>query len=44
VLQLYRQAKTTEEKKALLRTLTTMDDDAAVDAIEAELNKKGNPQ
>ena len=33
---------TTEEKKALLRTLTTMDDDAAVNAIEAELDKKGN--
>jgi len=25
-----------------LRTLTTMNDDAAVNAIEAELDKKGN--
>jgi hypothetical protein len=39
VLQLYRQAKTTDEKKALLRTLATMNDDAAIDAIEAELDK-----
>ncbi|HEX5122475.1 MAG TPA: HEAT repeat domain-containing protein [Rhodanobacteraceae bacterium] len=39
VLQLYRQAKTTDEKKVLLRTLATMNDDAAIDAIEAELDK-----
>lgn len=39
MLQLYRQAKTTDEKKALLRTLATMNDDAAIDAIEAELDK-----
>jgi hypothetical protein len=44
VLQLYRQAKTTDEKKALLRMLSTMDDDAAISAIQDELDKKGNPR
>jgi HEAT repeat protein len=39
VLKLYRNAKTTDEKKALLRLLSMMGDDAAIDAIEAELNK-----
>jgi outer membrane protein assembly factor BamD (BamD/ComL family) len=39
VLKLYRNAKTTDEKKSLLRLLSMMDDDAAIDAIEAELNK-----
>lgn len=43
VLELYRNAKTVEEKKALLRMLTTMGDDAAIDAIEAELDKAGKP-
>lgn len=39
VLKLYRNAKTTDEKKSLLRLLSMMGDDAAIDAIEAELNK-----
>jgi outer membrane protein assembly factor BamD (BamD/ComL family) len=43
VLGLYRAAKTTDEKKALLRILTSMGDDAAIDAIEATLDKSGNP-
>jgi hypothetical protein len=43
VLALYRNAKSVDEKKALLRTLTAMDDDAAIDAIEAELDKPGKP-
>jgi hypothetical protein len=43
VLDLYRAAKTTDEKKALLRILTSMGDDAAIDAIEATLDKSGNP-
>jgi hypothetical protein len=41
VLTLYRNAKSVDEKKVLLRTLTTMGDDAAIDAIEAELDKPG---
>ena len=40
VLALYRAAKTTEEKRALLRTLTTMDGDAALEAIDAALEGK----
>jgi len=43
VLELYRNAKSVDEKKALLRTLTTMGDDAAIDAIESELDKAGKP-
>jgi len=40
MLQLYRQAKTREEKQALMRMITTMGgEDAALDLIEAELNK-----
>jgi HEAT repeat protein len=39
VLDLYRSAKSIEEKKALLRTLTVMGDDAAIDAIESEIDK-----
>lgn len=39
VLDLYRSAKSVEEKKALLRTLTVMGDDAAIDAIESEIDK-----
>jgi HEAT repeat protein len=37
VLALYRSAKTAEEKRALLRTLTMMDGDAALQAIDAAL-------
>jgi outer membrane protein assembly factor BamD (BamD/ComL family) len=44
VLQLYRKAKTVEEKKALLRMLTLMDDDEAINAIEAELDKPEKPR
>ena len=43
VLGLYRNAKSVDEKKVLLRTLTNMGDDAAIDAIEAELDKPGKP-
>jgi hypothetical protein len=43
VLGLYRNAKSVDEKKVLLRTLTTMGDDAAIDAIEAALDKPGKP-
>jgi HEAT repeat protein len=39
MMQLYRQSKTREEKQALLRVITTMGDDAALDLIESELNK-----
>jgi HEAT repeat protein len=39
--KLYRQAKTTEEKKSLLRVLTITDSDATLDLIEAELDKGG---
>jgi HEAT repeat protein len=40
VLALYRAAKTTAEKRALLRTLSTMDGDAAIEAIDATLEKQ----
>ena len=40
VLTLYRAAKTPEEKRALLRTLTMMDGDAALQAIDAALETK----
>jgi HEAT repeat protein len=40
VLALYRAATTAEEKRALLRTLTTMDGDAALEAIDAALEGK----
>ena len=43
VLTLYRSAKSVDEKKTLLRTLTLMGDDAAIDAIEAALDKPGKP-
>jgi HEAT repeat protein len=43
VLGLYRNAKTNDEKKALLRTLTNMGDESAIDAIEATLDKPGKP-
>jgi len=41
VLTLYRAAKTTDEKRALLRTLSMMDGDAALEAIDAALAEKG---
>jgi len=40
VLTLYRAAKTSDEKRALLRTLTMMDGDAALQAIDAALETK----
>jgi HEAT repeat protein len=40
--KLYRQAKTTEEKKSLLRMLTITDSDGTLDLIEAELDEGGN--
>ncbi|HEX4974184.1 MAG TPA: HEAT repeat domain-containing protein [Steroidobacteraceae bacterium] len=40
VLELYRAAKSAEEKRALLRTLTMMDGDAALEAIDAALEGK----
>jgi HEAT repeat protein len=40
VLALYRAATTTEEKRTLLRTLTMMDSDAALEAIDAALEGK----
>lgn len=40
VLALYRAATTPEEKKVLLRTLTMMDGDAALEAIDAVLEGK----
>lgn len=39
LLALYRAATTTEEKRALLRTLTTMDGDVALKAIDAALEE-----
>lgn len=42
MLSLYGQAKTREEKKALLRMITLTDGDAALDLIEAELDKGGD--
>jgi HEAT repeat protein len=39
LVQLYRQAQTKEEKQALLRMITQTDSDAALDMIEAELQK-----
>lgn len=40
VLALYRAAKTTDEKRALLRTLSMMNGDAALQAIDAALEEK----
>jgi HEAT repeat protein len=40
VLALYRAATTPEEKRTLLRTLTTMDSDAALEAIDSALENK----
>ena len=39
VVNLYRKARTTDEKKALLRVLTTMDNSKAIDVIEHELSQ-----
>jgi hypothetical protein len=39
VKKLYRNAHGTEEKKALLRVLTSMDDESAIDVIEHELGE-----
>lgn len=39
VTKLYGKARTTDEKKALLRVLTTMDGDKAIDVIEHELGQ-----
>ena len=40
VLELYRAAKNADEKRALLRTLTMMDGDAALEAIDSALEGK----
>jgi HEAT repeat protein len=40
VLALYRAATTSDEKRALMRTLTMMDSDAALEAIDAALETK----
>jgi hypothetical protein len=40
VLALYKAATTTDEKRDLLRTLTMMDGDAALQAIDAALEDK----
>jgi HEAT repeat protein len=40
LLTLYRAAKTPEDKRALLRTLTLIDGDAAIKAIDSALEKK----
>ncbi len=40
VLALYRSAKTTDEKRELLRTLSMIDGDAALQAIDAALEEK----
>jgi hypothetical protein len=39
VKKLYRNAHSTEEKKAVLRVLTSMDDESAIDVIEHELGE-----
>jgi HEAT repeat protein len=44
MLELYRKAKTKEEKQALLRMLTLTDSDATLDLIESELDKGGKQQ
>jgi hypothetical protein len=40
VLTLYRAAKSSDEKRALLRYLAMMDGDAALQAIDAALEEK----
>jgi hypothetical protein len=44
VMKLYRNARTAEEKKALLRILTNMDDDHEIDLIEEELGDSEDQQ
>ena len=39
VTELYRSARGAEEKKALLKVLTAMDDDSVIDLIEQELGE-----
>ena len=39
VKKLYRNARSTQEKKAVLRVLTSMDDESAIDVIEQELGE-----
>jgi hypothetical protein len=39
VKKIYRNARSTEEKKAVLRVLTAMDDESAIDVIEQELGE-----
>jgi hypothetical protein len=39
VKKLYRNARSAEEKKAVLRVLTSMDDDSVIDVIEHELGE-----
>jgi HEAT repeat protein len=41
MVELYKHARSKEEKQALLRTLTAMGGDATFDVIESELNKNG---
>jgi HEAT repeat protein len=43
VLALYRAAKTPQEKRTLLRTLTMMDGEAALEAIDSTLEKQSKP-
>jgi HEAT repeat protein len=40
VLALYREAKSSDEKRSLMRTLSTMDGDAALKAIDQALEEK----
>ena len=40
MVQLYRQAKSKEEKQALMRAITAQGGDTALDLIESEVNKK----
>jgi len=44
VSKLYQNARSTEEKKALLRILTTMDDDKAIEILEQELGQPEKKQ
>ena len=44
VMTLYRASKSPEEKRALLRTLSSMDGDAALEAIDAALDEKGKTE
>ena len=44
VMTLYRASKSPDEKRALLRTLSSMDGDAALEAIDAALGEKGQTE